>query len=222
MSLLKDEPLFFLLTATQMCGICRLMRKALTEKQKRVFQFIARKIWWERRPPTIREIAQNLRFSSTGTVRDYLRVLQTKGYIKLAGKKSRAIELISKKLLQIPIVAQVHAGSPILTYEDIEGYFNLEHLLFADEPIFALRVKGDSMCEAGIMPEDLVLVRKQLIAQNGDIVVAMIDGESTVKYFKQHNKKVYLEPANKKYKPILVKENLSIIGKVILVVRKYV
>lgn len=222
MSLLKDGPLFFLLTATQMCGIRRLMRKALTEKQKRVFQFIARKIWREKRPPTIREIAQNFKFSSTGTVRDYLRSLKAKGYIRLGGKKSRAIELIGEGLLQVPIVAQAQAGNLTLTYEDIEGYLDLERLTSIDEEIFALRVKGDSMCEAGIMPEDLVLVRKQLIAQNGDIVVAMIDGESTVKYFKQHNKKLYLEPANKKYKPILVKRNLSIIGKVILVVRKYV
>lgn len=196
--------------------------KALTEKQKRVLQFIARKIWQEKRPPTIREIAQNFRFSSTGTVRDYLRALQAKGYLKLAGKKSRAIELINEKLLRIPIAASVYAGGPIATYEDTEGYLDLERLAFTDEQIFALRVKGDSMLEAGIMPEDLVLVRRQPICENGDIVVALIENETTLKYFKRHQGKIYLEPANKNYPAILVKDGFSIIGKVISVVRNYV
>lgn len=198
------------------------MRKELTKKQKRILQFIARKIWREKHAPTIREIAQNFGFSSTGTVRDYLRLLQAKGYIELAGKKSRAIKLIEKKLLQFPIIAQVHAGMPLLTYEDFEGYFDLEQLFFADEQIFALRVKGDSMVEAGIMPEDLILVRRQPGCENGDIVVALLEEETTIKYFKHRKGRAYLEPANKDYPLIPVKENVSIIGKVISVVRKYV
>ena len=198
------------------------MERGLTEKQKRVLQFIARKIWREKNSPTIREIAKNFKFSSTGTVRDYLWALQKKGYIRLAKKRSRAIELIGEKLLQIPIVAQVYAGSPILTYEDIEGYLDLERMIFHDEQIFALRVKGDSMIEAGIMPEDLVLVRRQLVCENGDIIVALLDGETTIKYFKQRKGKASLLPANKNYAPILIKGNFSVIGKVISVVRRYV
>ena len=198
------------------------MKEQLTEKQKQVFQFIARKIWREKSSPTIREIAQNFKFSSTGTVRDYLQALQKKGYVRLAKNKSRAIELIKEELLQIPVVAQVYAGGPILTYEDIEGYLDLERLTLQDEQIFALRVKGNSMIEAGILPEDLVLVRRQLVCQNGDIVVAFLDGETTIKYFNRSKDKIYLRPANKDYKPILVKTNLFIIGKVISVVRKYV
>lgn len=198
------------------------MKKDLSEKQKRVLQFIARKIWQERRPPTIREIARNFKFSSTGTVRDYLRILQAKGYIRLAEKESRAIELINGKLLQFPIIAQIYAGSPRLTYEDIEGYFDLERLAFNEKQIFALRVKGDSMVEAGIMPEDLVLVRRQPNCENGDIVVALFEEEITLKRFKRSKGKIYLEPANRNYPPILAKGNLTIIGKVISVVRKYV
>lgn len=199
------------------------MKKVLTDKQKQILQFIAREIWQEKKPPTIREIGQNFKFSSTGTVRDYLRALQKKGYIRLVKKKSRAIELIGERLLQFPIVAQVYAGGPILTYEDIEGYLDLERLVFQqDEKIFALRVKGDSMIEAGIIPQDLVLVRRQPSCENGDIVVAQLSGETTIKYFNRHKGKTYLEPANKDYPPILVQDNLSIIGKVISVIRKYV
>jgi repressor LexA len=198
------------------------MKQELTEKQRRVLQFVAHKIWQKKRPPTIREIAQNFKFSSTGTVRDYLRVLQDKGYIRLTKKKSRSIGLISKKLLQIPIVAQVYAGSPTLTYENIEDYFDLERLIFRHEQTFALRVKGDSMVEAGIMPDDLVLVQKQSTCENGDIIVALIDEETTIKYFRRRKDKIYLEPANKNYVPILIKRNIAIIGKVISVIRNYV
>lgn len=194
----------------------------MTNKQKQVLKFIARTIWREKRPPTIREIAQNFKLSSTGTVRDYLKALQDKGCIKLGKRKSRAIELINQQLLQIPILAQVYAGSPVLTYENIEGYLDIERLAFTDEQTFALRVKGESMIEAGIMPEDLVLVRRQSSCNNGDVVVAWVDGEITIKYFKQDKAKVYLEPANQNYQTITPKENLSIIGKVISVVRKYV
>lgn len=136
------------------------MKSKLTEKQKRVLQFITRKIWRERNPPTIREIAQNFKLSSTGTVRDYLKALQKKGYIRLAKKRSRAIELINERLMQFPIVAQVYAGSPILTYEDIEGYLNLEQLIFQQEDgVFGVRVEGDSMVGAGIMPRPYCLPR---------------------------------------------------------------
>lgn len=198
------------------------MEKQLTDKQKRVLRFLAKKIWQEKRPPTIREIARNFRFSSTGTVRDYLRALETKGYIRLTKNQSRAVELVNQKLLQIPIVAQVYAGKPTLTFEDVEGYLDLERLTLTDEYTFALRAKGDSMIDAGIMPEDLLLVRKQTTCQNGDIVVALVDDQATVKYFKRHKDKIYLEPANQNYAPISVKDNIYIVGKVISVVRNYV
>ena len=198
------------------------MNKELTDKQKRVLKFLSKKIWQEKRPPTIREIARNFRFSSTGTVRDYLRALEAKGYIKLTKNQSRAVELVNQKLLRIPIVAQVYAGSPTLTFENLEGYLDLERLALTDEHTFALRAKGESMVEAGIMPEDLLLVRKQATCQNGDIVVALVDDQATVKYFQKRKGKIYLEPANQSYSPILVKDNIHIIGKVISVVRNYV
>ncbi len=199
------------------------MIEELTKKQKRILQFIAQKIWQDKRAPTIREIGQNFKFSSTGTVRDYLRTLQKKGYIRLAQRKSRAIELINENLLRVPILAQVSAGKPTLTYTDIEGYLDLGRLVAQEEEqVFALRVKGDSMIEAGIMPEDLVLVRRQPVCRNGQIIVALIDDEITIKYFHQRKGKIYLQPANKNYPPILAKDNFSVIGRVISVMRKYV
>ncbi|MFH1045498.1 MAG: transcriptional repressor LexA [Candidatus Omnitrophota bacterium] len=198
------------------------MENPLTEKQKRVLRFIAQRIWREKNVPTIREIAKAFKFSSTGTVRDYLRALQQKGYIKLTRKKSRAIELNAQKLLNIPIIGHISAGHPTLAYEDIEGYLNLERVFFQDEHIFALRVKGDSMVDAGIMSDDLVLVRRQLLCASGDIVVALIGGEATVKYYRTRKDKAYLEPANKKYTPIAIQDDFSVIGKVISVVRRYV
>lgn len=199
------------------------MEDKLTKKQSKVLQFIAHKIWQEKRPPTIREIAQNLKFSSTGTVRDYLRLLREKGYIRMTKRKSRGLQLLDEKLLQIPIIARVQAGNPLLTYEDIEGYLNLDKLIFRhDDKTFALRVKGNSMVEAGIMPEDLILVRRQSTCQNRDIIVAWVDGEITVKYFRQRKNQAYLEPANKDYTAIKVSDNFSVIGKVISVIRSYV
>ncbi len=193
----------------------------LTDKQRMVFKFIYEKIKRENLPPTIREIAQKFHFSSTGTVRDYLRVLAAKGYIRLLENKSRGIELIKETLFQIPIVGSVMAGNPNLAVEDIEGYFNLDSLLFPDgKEVFFLRVKGNSMIEAGILPGDLVLVRRQKVAQVGEIVVVLIGEEATVKILRKKGNAFYLDPANANYKPIPLNEDASIIGKVINVVRQ--
>ncbi|MBP9855556.1 MAG: transcriptional repressor LexA [Candidatus Omnitrophica bacterium] len=193
----------------------------LTEKQKNVLKYIYQSIRQKRLPPTIREIAKEFDFSSTGTVRDYLKALVTKGYIKITANKSRAIELISDALFSVPILGKVQAGLPALAVEEIEGYLNLDNLMFSDESTFALRVRGDSMIDAGIMPDDLVLVRKQSMAQTGETVVALVKDEATVKYLGKKQGRYFLEPANPRYQPILVDEDISIIGKVISVVRRY-
>lgn len=195
-------------------------RQVLTKKQKQVFKFIYKKIKSSQLPPTIREIASHFGFSSTGTVRDYLRALVNKGYIKVSANKSRAIELIRENLFSFPILGRVRAGLPSLAVEEIEGYLNLDSLVFSDNNTFALRVKGDSMIEAGILPEDLVLVRKQSIAQMGDLVVALIGEEATVKQLQKRGQQFFLEPANSQYQPIPVNENVSILGKVISVIRR--
>ena len=192
----------------------------LTSKQKQVLKYIYTSIRTNRLPPTIREIASEFGYSSTGTVRDYLKVLINKGFIKVSANKSRAIELIRENLFSVPILGRVRAGLPSLAVEEIEGYLDLDSLVFSDENTFALRVKGDSMIEAGIHPNDLVLVKKQNIAQTGETIVALIGEDATVKRLVRRGKDYYLDPANPKYEPILVDKNVSIVGKVISVVRR--
>ena len=193
----------------------------LTTKQKQVLKFIYQKIKNTQLPPTIREIGEQFGFSSTGTVRDYLNVLVRKGFIRISAHKSRAIELVKTNLFSIPILGRVHAGLPSLAVEEIEGYLDLDSLVFSDDSTFALRIRGDSMVDAGILPDDLVLVRKQKTAQLGDIVVALIHDEATVKYLRKYNRQFYLEPANSNYQFIPVNEDVTILGKVISVIRKF-
>jgi len=197
-------------------------KKKLTAKQKNVLKFIYQRVKQTNVPPTIREIASHFKFSSTGTVRDYLKALSAKGYIKLSAGKSRAIELIREALFSVPILGRVQAGLPSLAVEDIEGYLDLDSLVFSDESTFALRVKGDSMVDAGIFPDDLVLVRRQQMAQTGETVVAMVGGDdATVKHLRKRGSQFFLDPANSRYEPIPVNEHVSIVGKVISVVRRF-
>ncbi|MBN1870467.1 MAG: transcriptional repressor LexA [Candidatus Omnitrophica bacterium] len=196
-------------------------KQKLTSKQKNVLKFIYEKIKTKNLPPTVREIAGHFHFSSTGTVRDYLKALVNKGYIKVSANKSRAIELIRENLFSIPILGKVQAGLPALAVEEIEGYLNLDSLVFSGDNTFALRVRGDSMIDAGIMPDDLVLVKRQSMAQTGETVVALIEDEATVKTLQRRGKDYYLEPANAKYVSILVDKSVSIIGKVISVIRRF-
>lgn len=204
-----------------MCGILILTMKTLSPKQKDVLDFIRQKILDEGLAPTIREIGRHFSFSSTGTVRDYLQALAKKGYLKLQSHKARAIELV-REAFKIPIVGRVQAGGPRLAYEYIEDYLELGKLLKYQDDLFALRIKGDSMKDAGIMEDDLVIAKKQSSAEGGDIVIALIADEATVKKFRVKNGKYYLEPANNRYKPIVFNEETSIIGKVITVLRRYV
>jgi repressor LexA len=197
------------------------MIKELTKKQERVLEFIQRKIR-ENIPPTIREIAQELGFSSTGTVRDYLNALQAKGYLKRTNNKSRAIELL-KNSFKIPVIANITAGKPNLPYEDIQGHINPDDLFLgrlSQNDVFALRVKGDSMFEAGIMEGDFAIMKKQVAANNGDIVAALLDNnEVTLKRLRHKGDRFFLEPANKNYQPIY--KDFSVIGKLITIIRKY-
>ena len=198
------------------------MKQKLTEKQRDVLKFIYHSIRDSHLPPTIREIAQHFGFSSTGTVRDYLHALAQKGYIRLTANKSRAIELIKEAIFNVPILGRVQAGLPTMAVEEIEGYLNLDSLVFSDDETFALRVRGDSMIGAGIMPDDLVLIRRQNIAQTGETVVALVGNEeATVKHLVKRGNMYYLEPANPAYEPIPVNEDVQIIGKVISVIRKF-
>ncbi len=204
-----------------MCGIKKVMDKGLTARQKQVLDFIRGRINEDKISPTIREIAGFFGFSSTGTVRDYLRALSKKGYLKLNRNKARALELI-KENQGLPIVGEVACGKPCFAQEDIEGYLRLDKITKGSSELFCLRAKGDSMSGAGIVEGDLMVVRRQAQAQNGEIVVALIGDEATVKFLRRKNNKYYLEPANKKYRAMLFTESVSIIGKVVSVIREYV
>ncbi len=196
--------------------------KDLTPKQRKVLKFIYDCIKIQNIPPTIREIGAEFSFSSTGTVRDYLKALADKGYLKISAKKSRAIELVREKLFSFPILGRVQAGLPTLAVEEIEGYLNLDSLVFSEDETFALKVCGDSMIDAGILPNDLVLVRKQNMAQDGETVVALVgEEEATVKNLHREGNQYFLQPANPSYEPIPFDDSVSIIGKVISVVRRF-
>lgn len=194
----------------------------LTSKQKQVLKYIFQCIKSNQLPPTIREIAQQFGFSSTGTVRDHLKALVNKGYIKIAENKSRAIELVREAFMQVPVLGHVRAGQPIYAVEDLVGYLNLDEVIFPDEGVIALRVKGDSMMGAGIIEGDFILVKRQEAAKVGEVVVALINEEEvTVKTLNKRGGKYFLDPANPNYQPIPVDEKVSIFGIVINVIRKY-
>jgi repressor LexA len=193
----------------------------LTHKQLRVLGFIRQRVR-ENLPPTIREIAQELGFSSTGTVRDYLNALQAKGYLKRSSNKSRGIELLQNNF-RIPILGSIPAGKPNTAYEDIEGYVDADDLFLGRlgfDDVFALRVKGDSMINAGILDGDIAIIKKRPDADNNDVVAALLsNNEVTLKKLRSKTGKFHLEAANPNYPPIF--EEFKIIGKLITVIRKY-
>jgi repressor LexA len=193
----------------------------LTEKQRSVLKFIYEHMRQHQSAPTIREIGEKFGFSSTGTVRDHLHALVNKGYIRLQEGKSRAIELVKEALFQVPVLGRVQAGMPVYAAEDLMGYLNLDQFAFPGADVFALRVRGESMKDAGIMEGDFVLVRKQDHAQAGDIVVALIGEEATVKRLAKRGSGYFLDPANEAFKPIAMTAEASIIGRVVQVVRGY-
>lgn len=207
-----------------MCGISIDMGKKpfLTPKQEKVLNFIRKKVG-ERLPPTIREIGEELGFKSTGTVRDYLKALMQKGLVRRMNNKSRAIELTERASFKIPIIGTIMAGKPGLAYEEIQGYVDADDLYLGRlgfDDVFALRVKGDSMIDAGILEGDIAIIKKSPHAQNGDVVAALLDNnEVTLKRLRSKAGKFHLEAANANYPPIF--EEFKVIGKLITVIRKY-
>lgn len=193
----------------------------LTSKQKEVLKFIYEQIRFKQLAPTIREIGEHFHFSSTGTVRDYLSALVNKGYIRVQEGKSRAIELVKEALFQVPVLGRVQAGQPVYAAEDLLGYLNLDQFVFPEPDVFALKVRGLSMRDAGIIEGDFVLIRKQEHAQPGDIVVAIMGEEATVKRLAKRGASLFLDPANPDFQPIPLTAEVSIIGKVLQVVRDY-
>ena len=194
--------------------------KDITTKQAALLKFLQNKITQEGRPPTIREIGRQFGFKSTGTTRDYLMSLSKKGYIKLKPRQSRSIELVKPVTFRIPILGNITAGMPDLALEEIQDYLSLdEYLSNQDRQVFALKVKGDSMIEKGIHEGDIAIVKKQRLASAGDIIVALLDNEATIKILKKKKSDLFLAPANSAYPEI--HSPFTILGKVIAVIKRF-
>jgi len=201
----------------------------LTRKQKEILEFIKKTMFKKGVSPTFREIMQFFGFKSIKTVQDHIKALEKKGYIKKDPNKSRSIILedFSKTLkdtVRVPILGQISAGKPIFAEENIEGYINLDKFLIKhSKDIFALKVKGDSMINAGILDGDYVIVKKQPTVENGEIACVLIDNEATVKRFYKRENCIELKPENPNYKSIIITKdttaNILILGKVVGVFR---
>ena len=206
-------------------GLAAVMDQNITDKQRKVLEFIKKELKTKGYPPSVREICEGLGIRSTSTVHVYLERLEKNGFIRRDPTKPRAIEVLEdtafsskKEVVDVPIVGQVTAGKPILAVENIEDTFPIPAEKLPNGYVFMLKVKGDSMIEAGILDGDYVIVKQQPHAENGDIVVALIGDEATVKRFYKEKDHIRLQPENRYMDPILVRE-LTILGKVIGVIR---
>lgn len=201
----------------------------LTARQREILAYIKREVMTKGYPPSVREIGHAVGLSSSSTVHGHLGKLEEKGYIRRDPTKPRAIELINdrdvvrKDIINVPILGRVTAGEPILAVENIEDFFPMPRdFANYEEEVFMLRVRGDSMINAGILDGDFVVVRQQSHADNGDIVVALIEDEATVKRFYKEEDHVRLQPENPRLEPIIVSDaaEVHILGKVVGVFRK--
>ena len=193
----------------------------LSTMQKRIYDYIVSCIQAQGYPPSVREIGEAVGLKSPSTVHFHLKHLEEAGVIEKGAGKGRAITLTAPPVPEdkVPIVGNVAAGTPILAQECIEDYLTFDTGGRSGE-YFALRVRGESMLNAGILPGDLVVVKRQQTARNGEIVVAMIEDEATVKTYSKQNGHVWLLPENEAYEPI-DGTYAEILGKVAAVVRRY-
>jgi len=203
------------------------MLRELTTRQRQILQFILHHIETKGYPPTVREIGEAVNLSSSSTVHAHLRSLEEAGLIKRDAVLTRAIKLLPgtvkaskvQRIVNLPIVGSVAAGKPTLAVEDFEETFPVPREMLSGSDGFMLRVQGDSMIEAGIHDGDLVIVRRQQTAENGDIVVALLENEATVKRFYREDNRIRLQPANSAMQPIYA-DDVTIIGKVIGLLRR--
>ena len=197
------------------------MYDGLTQRQRAILEFIKEQIRRKGYPPSVREIGDAVGLSSSSTVHGHLNHLEKKGKIRRDPTKPRAIEVLEddglypsrQQTVRVPLVGRVTAGLPILAVENVEEYYHLPQSFVPDEGSFLLQVRGESMIEAGIHDGDHVLVRSQSTADNGDIVVALIGDEATVKRFFREGDHIRLQPENSAFKPIIARE-VTILGKV--------
>ncbi|HOZ55132.1 MAG TPA: transcriptional repressor LexA [Clostridia bacterium] len=208
----------------------------LGKREKAILKYIEKQIIANSYPPSVREIGKAIGLSSTATVHGYIEKLEKKGYIKKETQKGRTLKLIkgilgnnkkiednnsstTKKMVEVPIMGEITAGTPILAVENIIDTFPVASDFVGNNECFMLIVKGESMIEAGIFDGDYILVKKQNTANNGDIVVALIDDEATVKTFYKEKENIRLQPENKIMEPLII-SNCIILGKVTGVFRK--
>jgi repressor LexA len=205
---------------------CMTMYPDLSLRQTKILEFIKDEIRKKGYPPAVREIGEAVGLLSSSTVHGHLQTLEEKGYIRRDPTKPRAIEILdsssdilgAKKVVHIPIVGRVTAGQPILAVENIEGTFPLPADLVRQDNVFMLKVQGESMIDAGILDGDFIIVRQQNEARNGEIVVALIGDEATVKRFFKERTLIRLQPENSSMEPIY-SQDVSILGKVIGIFR---
>ena len=213
-------------------------QETLTDRQRAVLDYITASIGKRGYPPTLREIGEHLGIRSTNGVNDHLKALEKKGYLQRDDLKSRALRPIhphgslgeidsSGDMIEVPILGRVAAGEPILAIEQAEDTVKIDRFFLGqNREIFALKVAGDSMIEAGIFDGDFIFIRKQLQAQKGEIVVAMINDEATVKYYhpEPERDQIVFKPANQRLSPIVVRrrdwKSVNLIGVVVGVYRK--
>lgn len=197
----------------------------ISDKQREILEYIRDCILQKGYPPAVRDICDAVKLKSTSSVHSHLETLEKNGYIRRDPTKPRAIEIIDdefalprREMVNVPIVGRVAAGEPILAEENIENYFPIPMEYMPNKDSFMLRVKGESMINAGIFDGDQILVQSQNTARNGEIVVALIDDSATVKTFYKENDHIRLQPENDTMDPIIV-PNCEILGKVFGVFR---
>ena len=208
----------------------------LNKREKAILKYIEKQVIEKGYPPSVREIGKAVGLSSTATVHSYIKGLEKKGYIQKENQKGRTLKLLkgglsgqqkiqdktlysSKELVDVPVIGKITAGEPILAVENITDTFPIPVDFVGNDESFMLKVRGESMIEAGILDGDLILVRKQDIARNGEIVVALIGDEATVKTFYKEKDHIRLQPENHTMDPIIVPD-CRVLGRVAGVFRK--
>ncbi len=201
----------------------------ISDRQRQILHLIIETVERRGYPPTVREIGDAVGLRSSSTVHSHLSALVDHRYLRRDPSKPRAIEVVDDgsrgdlrraPVRDVPLVGRIAAGTPILAQEDIEEIFPLPTELVGHDPVFMLRVSGDSMIEAGIFDGDLVVIKRQADANEGELVAALIDGEeATVKRFHREGEKVILIPENRSYEPMVFEDGVEILGKVVAVLR---
>lgn len=199
----------------------------LTRREKEILEFIKRSIYEHGYPPSVREIGVGVGLKSSSTVHGYLNSMEDKGWIRRNPSTPRAIEItdgssiFEKEVVNVPLVGSITAGTPILAQEVIEDVYPLPMDLIQSDDSFMLNVTGDSMINAGILDGDTLIVRQQSYAKNGDIVVALLGEEATVKTFYKEAQHIRLQPENDFMDPIICDDDVIILGKIIGLIRQY-